>query len=165
MIYFRVNNLADECNIPIKVNYDRPLHYSKQDNIKLNPQQKSTTKTKVHLIDQPLKQQLQSETLNESYKQTPNMIFLGTGKHYWHLYLRKSYLIRTNGNIVDKYFKTQFPHSFLWFMGQCCIIIRCQLPRMYMDLMDLEREFSKLIIVDNSCDETEYDDMFSILTL
>lgn len=109
---------------------------------------------------------MQNETPNESYKQIPNTIFLGTGKHYWHLYLRKRYLNRTSINIVNKYLKKQFPFSFQWFMSQCCNIVKCQPLRMYLDLMDLEIKLSKLVTDENICDQTtEYDDMFSNLTL
>uniref|UniRef100_A0A2S2NPB4 Uncharacterized protein n=1 Tax=Schizaphis graminum TaxID=13262 RepID=A0A2S2NPB4_SCHGA len=163
----RIYDLADECNIPIEVNFSSPLHYVKQkgrdsDTVGTLPY---ASQINVYLINQEVYKNKQNETTNSSYEEKPNTIFLGTGSNYWFIYINKNFLKKANIYKINTVFKKKIPHSFLWFMHQCCRILDCHMSDLYLQLMDLETKFSTFIQPNETSNQTECEEMISNITL
>ncbi|XP_050053252.1 TATA box-binding protein-associated factor RNA polymerase I subunit B isoform X3 [Aphis gossypii] len=163
----RIYDLAEECNIPIEVNFNSPLHYMKQkgrdpDTVGTLPY---TAQTNVYLVNQELYENKQNETTNTSYEEKPNTIFLGTGSNYWYIHINKHFLRKANISKQNKVFKKKLPYSFLWFMDQCCRVLDCHTSDLYKQLMDLENEFFTLIQPNKTSSQTECEEMISNITL
>lgn len=163
----RIYDLAEECNIPIEVNFNSPLHYIKQkgrdpDTVGTLPY---TAQTNVYLVNQELYENKQNETTNTSYEEKPNTIFLGTGSNYWYIHINKQFLRKANISKQNKVFKKKLPYSFLWFMDQCCRVLDCHMSDLYKQLMDIENEFSTFIQPNKTSSQTECKKMISNITL
>ncbi|XP_060842088.1 TATA box-binding protein-associated factor RNA polymerase I subunit B [Rhopalosiphum padi] len=163
----RIYDLADECNIPIEVNFSNPLHYTKQkgrdsDTVGTLPY---ASQINVYLINQDVFKNKQNETTNSSYEEKPNTIFLGTGSNYWFIYINKNFLNKANISKINTVFKKKLPHSFLWFMHQCCRILDCHMSDLYLQLMDLETKLSTFIQSNETSNQTECEEMISNITL
>lgn len=175
LIYYRIRNLAEECNVSIEINCSTPLHYMQQINIDSETKTRNaktctaTSKTKVHLIDQPINknnnnENKQDKTLNNLNKEKPNTIFLGTGRNYWLIHVNKKFLNKSIAKI-NRVFNRQLPSSFLWFMYQCCQILDCQKSDLYRELMNIENEFSKFLQTKESTNLTDCEEILSNITL
>lgn len=124
--------------------------------------------TKVHIIDKPINKKKQNKTFSTNVsEEKPNTIFLGGGFNYWCIHLDKRYIQRVDISKLRTLLKQQLPYSFYWFMQQCCRILDCQLSDIYLELMYIEKEFSKFFEenYDTSNQMTECEDMFSNITL
>lgn len=171
MIFYRTQDLADECNIPIEVNCNIPLHYTHQetsyfDTCDTNKKKYNKSFIKVHLIEEPINKKEQNKTfyinLNE---ERPNTIFLG-GLNYWCIHLNKRFVQRADISKLRTVLKQQLPYSFFWFMEQCYRILDCQLSDLYLELMHIEEVFSLFLKKYKSNDQmTECEDMLSNITI
>ncbi|XP_015374841.1 PREDICTED: TATA box-binding protein-associated factor RNA polymerase I subunit B [Diuraphis noxia] len=163
----RIYDLADECGVPIEVNFKSPLHYEKEKGkdpeTALTPLY--TSQSKVYLVNQEVYKKKQNETTNSPYEEKPNTIFLGTGSNYWHIHINKTFLKQAEISKINNVFKTKLPYSFLWLMNQCSRILDCRMPELYLELMNLEIKFFKLIQPYEKSNETKCETMFSNITL
>jgi len=167
LYFYRIYDLARQCDVPIKVNCNKPLHYKKQTYKDLDTKcpKSYTSQIKVYLINKPIDKNEQNEILNNSYEEKPNTIFLG-GLHYWFIHMNKIFLKKTDITKINTIFKQRLPYSFLWFMNLCCRILNCQLSEIYLELMNIEKKLSTFLqTVEETTSQKECEDMFSNITL
>jgi hypothetical protein len=103
----------------------------------------------------------QTETLNTSYKEKPNTIYLGTGLYYWYIHLSTFFLLRADIVKIDMVLKKKLPHSFLWFMHQCCRILDCAPSHLYLELLRLEKKFSTFLQSNEMMSDSKDEDFLS----
>lgn len=153
--------------MPIQVNSRSPLHYTKQKSRDpVTVQTPSyTSQSKVYLVNQESYINQKNENTNSSYEEEPNTIYLGTGSNYWHIYINKEFLKKTEISKINKLFEKKLPYSFVWLMQQCCRVLDCRMPELYLELMDLEIKFSKFIQPNNTSKQTKCEEMFSNMAL
>lgn len=161
----RIYDLADECGVPIKVNCRSPLHYTKQKGKDTVARPLYTSQTKVCLVNQEVYENKQYETTNSLNEEKPNTIFLGTGSNYWHIHISKDILKKAEISKINKVFEKKLPYSFLWLMHQCSRVLDCRMPELYLELMDLEINFSTFIQPYETSEQTKCEEMFSNITL
>lgn len=168
LIFYRIQNLADECNIPIEVNCNKPLHYTHQetsyfDTCDTNKKISCKSFTKVHLIEELINKNEQNKKCNNNLnEERPNTIFLGTGHNYWCIHLNKRFVQRADISKLHTVLKQHLPYSFFWFMEQCYRILDCRLSDLYLELMNLEEVFSLFLTKYKTNDQiTECEDMLS----
>lgn len=122
----------------------------------------------MYLTNKPISKNKQNESLNNSYEEKPNTIFLGTGVNYWSVHMNKTFLKTADIDKIDTFLKQKLPYSFLWFMKQCCRILDCPLSEMYLEVMNLEKAFSTFLLMNEKTEksnQTECEDMLSNITL
>lgn len=169
-IYYRINDLANECDVPVEVNCSNPLHYTKQKGRDSDTfsAKSYTSQTKVCLVNHKVYTNRQNETIettNCSYKEKPSTIFLGTGSNYWFIYINKIFLKKADISKTATVFKKKLPYSFLWLLHQCCRVLDCHMSELYLELMDLENKFSTFLQPDKTTNQSECEEMFSNITL
>ncbi|XP_025191565.1 TATA box-binding protein-associated factor RNA polymerase I subunit B [Melanaphis sacchari] len=163
----RIYDLADQCNVPIEVNFNIPLHYTKQndkdsDTIGTLPY---TSQVNVYLVNQEMYKNKQNETTNSSYEEKPNTIFLGTGSNYWYIHINRHFLRKSKLSKINTVLKKKLPYSFLWFMRQCCRVLNCNMSDLYLQLINLEKKFSTFMQPNETSNQTECEEMISNITL
>lgn len=122
----------------------------------------------MYLINKPIRKNKQNETINNSYEEKPNTIFLGTGVNYWSIYINKTFLKTADIDKINIILQQKLPYSFLWFMKQCCRILDCPLSDMYLEVMNLEKAFSIFQLTNEKTeksDQNECEDLLSNITL
>jgi len=169
-IFYRINDLAKECDISIQVNCSRPYHYVKQSEKDSDTKcsKSYTAKSTVYLINKQKSviNNEQKKIINDSYEENPNTIYLGTGFNYWSKHISKHFLKRADITKINTVLKTQLPYSFLWFMKQCCTLLDCSLSEIYVELINIEKQFSTLLqTCEVTHDETGCEEMFSNISL
>lgn len=106
----------------------------------------NNTQVGVFLTEQSTNKTEQTETSNTtSYKEKPSIIYLGTGHYYWNISLDTKFLQRADIVKLNMVLKKKLPHSFLWFMHQCCRILDCAPSHLYLELLKLEKKFSTFL--------------------
>lgn len=147
LICYRIYDLAKKCDVPIKVNHNVPLHYEKQAKQNYNKSLLFHRPTRVHLLNEPtpVNKHKHNETSDNTRKEKPCTIFLGTGVNYWCIHINKRFLTNTGNAKVETVFKKLFPISFLWFMRQCCRMLDCQLKKVYCELIHVEEDLLSLL--------------------
>lgn len=149
----------------IEVNTKSPLHYTKQEDRNTVAKPSYTSQTKMYLVNQKVYKNKQNETTNSSYEEKPNTIFLGTGSNYWHIHISKDFLKKAEISKINEVFEKKLPYSFLWLMHQCRRVLDCRMPELYLELMDLEVNFSTFIQPYETSKQTKCEEMFSNITL
>lgn len=117
------------------------------------------------LVNQEVYENKQYETTNSLNEEKPNTIFLGTGSNYWHIHISKDILKKAEISKINKVFEKKLPYSFLWLMHQCSRVLDCRMPELYLELMDLEINFSTFIQPYETSEQTKCEEMFSNITL
>lgn len=145
--FYRINDIAEQCNIPIKISDSQPLHYVKEKTKK----DKCFIKTKVYLSNQskPIIKDTLNETVNNlCEEEKSSTIFLGTGLNYWCIDLCETFLKESGASKTNSILKNRLPHSFRWFMNQCCTFLSCSQSDLYCELMVLEKKMMSFLQTD-----------------
>lgn len=150
------------CDIPIVIDYNKPLHYIKQDKTfdrDFKGVENIQRRNVEVFLSQSIVKKKQEKIPEFSFEENSNTIILGTGTNYWCIHFNKKVLVDAPVAKVNSVLKKQLPNSFFWFMNQCVRILDCRLAELYSELIGLEIRSSNLLAsCETECGQTEKTD-------
>lgn len=79
--------------------------------------------------------------MNNLCEEESGTIYLGTGLNYWFIDLSKTLLKYSGTRRKNPILNNRLPHSFQWFLNQCCKLLSCTPSALYYELTVIEKTF------------------------